>query len=196
MKITVRHVVAAAVILTAALVWFLTRGGSDPDPAEAVESSSTAPATINPTSTATPTSPNGTATATPTADPMESDDPDPVGDVPTWDEDSQAAAAAAAVAVVTAYGDSDLTQQSWWDQLSPLLTSNAQQTYSWVDPAVFYPFTVTTDPEVPGDVDSAYVVTVEVPTSIGTMSVLLIRADRTAPWLADQILFPEDGTNG
>lgn len=110
--------------------------------------------------------------------------------VPEWDSASRAAATAAAEDVMRAFARPDLDAGSWWGQLEPLLSSEAQINYAYVDPANIPAREVTADPSVTED-SSAYVARVQVPTDVGDYTVLLSRRDANAPWLAERITPPE-----
>lgn len=110
--------------------------------------------------------------------------------VPTWDEQSRAAAVEAAQAAMNAFARPSLDYTTWWAELSPLLTQQAQQDYSYVDPANV-PATAVTGPGTVVDETSAYVASVEVPTDVGTYTLVLTRADAASPWLASRFTPPE-----
>ena len=110
--------------------------------------------------------------------------------VPEWDEDSRAAAVAAGEAVMRAFARPDLAHDSWWAQVEPLLSSEAQMDYAYVDPANIPASQVTGGPSLAEDT-SPYIAHVQVPTDVGTYTVLLSRKDATAAWLAERITPPE-----
>lgn len=110
--------------------------------------------------------------------------------VPTWDDASRQAATRAAVTAMTAFARPDVTFDTWWAQLSPLLTQQAQQDYSYVDPANVAAHAVTGAAKLV-DESSAYVASVQVPTDVGTYTLVLTRADAGAPWLTSRFTPPE-----
>ncbi|PYF96376.1 hypothetical protein SAMN05216184_11936 [Georgenia satyanarayanai] len=110
--------------------------------------------------------------------------------VPEWDAESRAATAAAGEEVMRVFARPDLDHDSWWAQLQPLLSNEAQIDYAHVDPANIPAREVTADPSVTED-SSAYVARVQVPTDVGDYTVLLSRRDANAPWLAERITPPE-----
>lgn len=110
--------------------------------------------------------------------------------VPEWDSASRAAATAAAEEVMRVFARPDLDQGSWWGQLEPLLSSEAQINYAYVDPANIPVSHITAEPSLTEDA-SAHIAHVRVPTDIGEYTILLSRQDATAPWLAERITPPE-----
>lgn len=112
--------------------------------------------------------------------------------VPTWDDASRSAAIDTAESALTAFARPTLDHATWWAELSPLLTQQAQLDYSYVDPANV-PATAVTGEGAITDETSAYVATVAVPTDAGTYDVLLTRTDALEPWLASRFTPPEEG---
>lgn len=110
--------------------------------------------------------------------------------VPTWDEQSRAGAVEAAQAAMAAFARPSLDYTTWWAELSPLLTQQAQQDYAYVDPANV-PATAVTGPPSVVDETSAYVASVEVPTDVGRYTLVLTRADAASPWLTSRFTPPE-----
>ena len=84
----------------------------------------------------------------------------------------------------------DLDHETWWAQVEPLLSSEAQMDYAYVDPANIPASQVTGGPSLAEDT-SPYIAHVQVPTDVGTYTVLLSRKDATAAWLAERITPPE-----
>lgn len=114
-------------------------------------------------------------------------------DVPVWDEESRAAATKAARVAMTAFAHPEMDFDTWWEQLSPLLTQQAQMDYAYVDPANIPARTVSGDPELV-DETSVFVAHVQVPTDVGDYTLILTRADATSPWLTSRFT-PPDGVN-
>ena len=112
------------------------------------------------------------------------------GPVPEWDDASQRAALDAATAAMRAFAQPDLDYDTWWSKLSPLLTQQAQQDYAYVVPANIPVREVTDNGELV-DKESAFVGHVEVPTDVGTYTVIVIRADGASPWLVSRFMPPE-----
>lgn len=110
--------------------------------------------------------------------------------VPTWDGESRQSAVSAAETVMAAYARPDLSFEQWWAGLQPLLDQKATQDYAFIDPARIAA-TGVTGPAVITNDDSAYVATVAVPTTAGTYSVVMSRADATSPWLTSRFILPE-----
>lgn len=109
--------------------------------------------------------------------------------VPTWDMPSRTAAVKAARNAMAAFARPRLDQETWWTELSPLLTPQAQLDYAYVDPANV-PVAAVTGPGTLMDETSAYVTSVEVPTDVGTYTLVVTRADADAPWLTSRITPP------
>lgn len=110
---------------------------------------------------------------------------------PTWDAAAQTAATDAAQTAMTAFARPTLDYDTWWSDLSPLLTQQAQQDYSYVDPANV-PASIVTGPGVLVDETSAYVALVEVPTDAGTYTLVLTRDSAAAPWLTSRFTPPAE----
>jgi hypothetical protein len=114
---------------------------------------------------------------------------------PIWDAASRAAAVAAAQTAMTAFARPALDYDTWWAELSPLLTQQAQQDYAYVDPANVPATTVTGSGELVDDDASVFVASVEIPTDAGTYTLVLTRADGQAPWLASRFTPPTGSTS-
>ena len=113
--------------------------------------------------------------------------------LPTWDDASRTSARDLAQDVRDAFVATDLPPDQWWEGLSVLLSPQAQMDYSYVDPANVPAQSVTGDP-VLVDESSAYIANVEIPTDVGTYTVILSRIDANAPWVGERIT-PPDGVN-
>jgi len=113
--------------------------------------------------------------------------------VPTWDAASRAAVTAAATTVLTAFARPDLSYDQWWTALEPLLSAQAQLDYAYVDPANVAAKAVTGEAQIV-DESSAYVAHVQVPTDVGTYTLVLSRVDGSAAWLTERIT-PPAGAN-
>jgi len=109
---------------------------------------------------------------------------------PTWDEQARHNANEAAEAAMTAFARPFLDYPTWWADLSPLLTQQAQQDYAYVDPANVPAHGVVGDARIT-DQTSAYVASVTVPTDVGPYLVVVTRADATAGWLVASLTPPE-----
>ncbi len=110
--------------------------------------------------------------------------------VPTWDDESRSSASAAAEEAMRLYARPNVSEQRWFDDLSPLMTQQAQQDYAYVYPESIVATSVT-GPGVIVDDTSAYVVHVSVPTDVGAYVVLLIRQDGASPWRISKFTPPE-----
>jgi hypothetical protein len=109
--------------------------------------------------------------------------------VPTWDAASRAAVTAAATTVLTAFARPGLSYDQWWAALEPLLSAQAQLDYAYVDPANVPAKAVTGAAQIV-DESSAYVAHVQVPTDVGTYTLVLSRVDGSAAWLTERIIPP------
>lgn len=114
-------------------------------------------------------------------------DPKPA---PPWDAEQRAAAIAAAEKALTTFARPDLSSTEWWAALSPLLTSQAQQDYQYVDPANIPARQVTGSGQIVDD-SSQYVVFIDVPSDAGIYTIVLTRINGAAPWLAARFTPPE-----
>lgn len=108
---------------------------------------------------------------------------------PTWDQQSRVQVVAAASAAMAAFARPDLDFDTWWAELSPLLTQQAQQDYAYVDP-VNVPARSVTGTGALVEEPSAYVGFVDVPTDVGTYTLVLTRADGLSPWLTSRFTPP------
>lgn len=106
--------------------------------------------------------------------------------VARWDDASRAAVIRAAETAMATFARPDLDYKTWWLKLEPLLTTDAAETYVYVDPANI-PVRKVTGKGVIFHDTSAYVATVEVPTDAGRYHLLLIRESGDAPWLVSRI---------
>lgn len=104
----------------------------------------------------------------------------------TWTDDVRATALEEAVAAVAAFAQPDLDYDTWWEQVEPHLSLQAQVVYNTVDPRLV-PVRAVTGAPVLIDESSTLLTEVHVPTDAGPYVVLLVRADGNAPWLAEQI---------
>lgn len=112
---------------------------------------------------------------------------------PAWDEASRAAAVAAAGEVMGRFARPSLDHETWWAELEPLLSVEARDDYSFVDPRNV-PASSVTSPALLVDDTSAYLAVVEVPTDVGVYTLTLSRLHDDAPWAAELIM-PPDGVN-
>jgi len=109
---------------------------------------------------------------------------------PSWDAKSREDATAAAVEAMELYARPDVTQKEWAHDLAPLMTAQAKEDYSYVDPASIAATSVT-GPATIVEESSPKVVHVSVPTDVGTYTVLLIRQSQNEAWLTSKFTLPE-----
>ncbi len=188
---TQRRIAATAVLAAGLLVGC---GPTDTTTTSGSGAAETAPPALLPSSAPqSPAGPSTTPSAAPAPSGLVDEDTGEVitpRAVPQWDTQSRAAAAAAGEEVMRAFARPDLDHESWWAALEPLLSSEAQVDYAYVEPANIPAREVTAEPSVREDT-SAYIAHVTVPTDIGEYTVLLSRQDGNAPWLAERITPPE-----
>jgi hypothetical protein len=112
---------------------------------------------------------------------------------PTSDAESDSSAVAQATAAVTAFARPALDAETWWAELTPLLSPAALEAYAGTDPAEV-PASEVTGEGWPGESASDYLATVFVPTDAGEYAVLLVREGGGAPWLVERISQVQTGT--
>lgn len=110
--------------------------------------------------------------------------------VPSLGAADRSAAVSAAEAAMAAFARPTMDPAAWWDELSPLLTSQARTDYAYVTPSSV-PATMVTGGGILTDDSSAFVVHVAVPTDVGDYDILLIRTDGSAPWEVSRLTPPE-----
>ena len=84
-----------------------------------------------------------------------------------------------------------LAQDTWWAELSPLLTPQARTDYASVQASVVPAPRVTGSGQITDDT-SAMVVHVDVPTDVGSYTLILTRLDGASPWLVARFTPPEN----
>jgi hypothetical protein len=104
--------------------------------------------------------------------------------VPTWDASAEQGALTAAVTAMTAYARPDLTFDTWFSGIQAVMTQQAAEAYAYVDPANIHAHRLTGAAALAQHSPTAYLAWVDVPTDVGTYTVLLARQDATSPWLA------------
>lgn len=81
----------------------------------------------------------------------------------------------------------DLTYETWWADLKPLLSPQGRQDYADTDPALIPPLVIRRVRVLVEDATSAVVA---IATDQGRFKVQLSRPIPTRPWLMDRIVFP------
>lgn len=161
-----RLVVVVMLVLGAIALWLFNDA---PDQQSTDSPTAAAIATTSPTPVPPPTS----ATPAQPGDPLD-----------------RATALDAARAVLTAWARPDQPYDRWWAALQPLLTEDAQESFSFTDPATIPSLTITgpaTESENAGD---PYVATFYFPTDGGRFGVDIARSPDGGPWRAFSIIFP------
>lgn len=110
--------------------------------------------------------------------------------VANWSDDDRLAAVDAATKAMTAFARPSLDRETWWAELSPLLTSQARADYAYLQPQVIPASSVIAIGTLTDD-ESAYVAHVDVPTDAGTYTVVLTRQDGASSWLVARFTPPE-----
>lgn len=130
------------------------------------------------------------ATATSATPPSLAQTPSVAPSVPSGDPLDRTAAQDTARAVLTAWARPDQPYDQWWTDLQPLLTDDAQESFSFTDPTTIPALTITgaaSESENSGD---PYVATFYFPTDAGTFGVDVARDPNGGPWKAFSIIFP------
>jgi hypothetical protein len=135
---------------------------------------------------ASPTDASSTAGSTAPSTPEHTGQLPPPPPAPTDDAPSQDAALALGAKAVTAFARPDLGPDTWWAELSPLLSPAAALAYEGTDP-VEVPARRVTGPAWAGVSPSSFLATVFVPTDAGDYAVLMVREGGGAPWLVERI---------
>lgn len=110
--------------------------------------------------------------------------------VPEWDSASRRSAVSAGEQAMTMFARPSLDKDTWWGEISPLMTDTARQNYAYVEPSSIPANKVTGSGELVDD-ESAYLAYVEVPTNAGTFTVILNREDADSDWKIARYVFPE-----
>ena len=106
-----------------------------------------------------------------------------------WDEAARAAALEAGTTVLELFARPTLPSAEWWAALAPVLSEQAQLDYADTDPAQVPAHQVTGAARLV-ETSSALIATVEVPTDVGTYTVVLSRDAADQAWLAERITPP------
>ena len=188
-----RRTAAVATALAAAALAGCSDDGSASSPTPAPTAPATSSASPSPQATTTPVRPDPDRFTHPPSGLVDEDTGETITPeaVPQWDADSRATALRAAEAVMSAFARPDLSHDQWWTGLEPLLSAQARIDYAYVDPANVPATQVTGTAEL-AEESSAYIARVQVPTDIGTYTLILSRADAEAGWLAERITPPEE----
>ncbi|MDA3145763.1 hypothetical protein JSO19_00020 [Leucobacter sp. UCMA 4100] len=107
-----------------------------------------------------------------------------------WDDASRAAAVVAGETAMRAFARPQLDQETWWAELSPLLSDRAREDYAYVDPSAIPARKVTGSGTLTDDT-STLIATVTVPTDVGEYQVYVNRADGADSWRAARFIPPE-----
>jgi hypothetical protein len=110
---------------------------------------------------------------------------------PTWDQAAEGEATRVGFQAMVAYAQTGIDADTWYAQLAPYLTPDAQAAYKGTDPAEVPVHEVgLTWADTP---DSAYLVYVSVNTDVGTYQLMLVRESADAGWLVQRIASPPTG---
>lgn len=141
-----------------------------------------------PTSTSTSTRapsrglPLGLPSTAPTA-PVDAGEVTPASEA---GKQSQSAAVTAATMVLRAFAQPQLSADTWWAQMLPLLSQHGAVAYEGTDPQQIPVKQVTgTGTVLQGSTDVSLIV--QLPTDVGLYNITLTRPGAGAPWLAERI---------
>ncbi|MHA7174847.1 hypothetical protein ACX80B_17465 [Arthrobacter monumenti] len=102
-----------------------------------------------------------------------------------------------ATQAMTYYARPKLDAERWAEELSPLLTPKAAESYGYTNPANVPATEVTGEaavvPPPEGVAPSPRVITIEVPTDAGAYKVVLSRQGNDSPWKVERINPPQNG---
>jgi hypothetical protein len=96
----------------------------------------------------------------------------------------------AASAALTSWARPQLSYAVWWSQLAPLLTVDAQESYSYTDPSNVPALTITGAAEEESAPWNPNATTFWFPTSGGRYGVDVVRPPGQDAWKAANIIFP------
>ena len=109
-----------------------------------------------------------------------------VAAAPQASSDSQTEAIAAATKAMQTFAQPQLSADTWWSQMLPLLSQQGGVAYKGTDPSQIPVHQVTGAGLVlPGSTEVSLIV--QLPTDAGLYNVTLTRPDASALWLADRI---------
>jgi hypothetical protein len=134
----------------------------------------------------TPTSPPASSSHQPSTDSMSPVDDGEVTAAPRASADSQVEAISAATKVMQAFARPQLSADTWWAQMLPLLSQQGGVAYQGTEPSQIPVHQVTGAGTVLPDSTEVSLI-VQLATDAGQYNVTLTRPDVFAPWLADQI---------
>lgn len=181
-----RHPTTAAPATAAALVTLLLTGCTTTGPATGTPA---AVPTNTPTSTATPTS-SAPSDSAPGPEEWGDERVDPPTQAEATTADADAAITQAEGLLTAFLADDGSTPHAWYRTLRPYLTAYAREAYRYTDPGQV-PATTITGPGTVHPDGTVTAVAVDVPTGLGTFTILLVRPAPADTWLADRIVFPE-----
>jgi len=118
----------------------------------------------------------------------ESDAPKPLAS-PVNDAASSASALALSTKAMTAFARPQVPAQRWWRELWPLLSETARAAYTGTDPANV-PAHGVTGAGTLLPTTTGYLVSVRLPTDVGSWTVLLKRPGQNAPWAVERFTPP------
>lgn len=126
-----------------------------------------------------------------TVQPQHEDEPDGIRPIPSAERTSadDANAVRTAETAMGIFARPSVGQDGWWADLEPLLNEQAALDYSYVQPTSIPATKVTGPGRLVAD-QNTLVVTVKVPTDVGTYDVILSRQDGSSPWLVARFVPP------
>jgi hypothetical protein len=114
--------------------------------------------------------------------------PEPLAS-PVNDAASSASALDLATKAMTAFARPQVPAQRWWRELWPLLSDTARAAYTGTDPANV-PAHGVTGAGTLLPTTTGYLVSVRLPTDVGSWTVLLKRPGQNAPWAVERFTPP------
>jgi hypothetical protein len=140
------------------------------------------------TSSSASSSPNPVPTPTLAAGSEAGAAPNPLAS-PVNDAASGASALALATKAMTAFARPQVPAQVWWYDLWPLLSDTARAAYTGTNPANI-PAHAVTGRGTLLPTTTGYLVSVRLPTDVGSWTVLLKRPGQNAPWAVERFTPP------
>lgn len=142
-----------------------------------------------------PDSVAGTSTALPDFH-GDGEEPVPAAAAPlSWDADEKAKVRELAGEAMRLYARPDVSEETWTANLQPLLSDQAQEDYSYVDPRNV-PVTKVTGPVRLVPMSSDLVSIARVPTDAGLYAVTLSRTAEEPRWVVERFTPPEEEPDG
>ena len=178
-------------LLLAALLVACSAGCSSDVPESTDSAKAASETTQDATASSDSEAPSGSQGTAPRNHNEQGPDIAPTGPLPTeWDEQSVKSALETATKAMELYARPHLDQETWWDDLAPMLGDQARMLYAYVEPRAVHATRVTGKAKITDD-SSTLLVYVTVPTNVGDYQVMLNRIDANSPWEVALFILPE-----